>query len=568
MKKIYYILSVLVFAFGCQKPDFVESTAERQGITSLTAYFTSGAFVDQQMARLDIDDPTQERYVIPIPWFFPEESDDMTTLHMTKARVRAELAPNCKIEPALTILNLAQDNEFLFTDSKGDQRNIIITGQRRKSSNAYALTFDLTEPVFVEGFVNDETDEIYLFTKEDLSNCRAASTPNAHSTVETDLNVRKNYNEPQTVTYLAHDGKTKRTYTIIKRDPVSIPYGFRTKSVKKLFNFEPVSRLMFPKYTETVYPSMAYSDRKLFVSFGNGTDIVKLNSLTGVKEGKLDVGSVKVAGMASDEAGHIILVERAEAAADCKVYMMESSTSSPVLLHSFNNGADVPLGYHVRVIGNILEDAIIIITHEGVSTSATGKYTRIVINGGTVVNTELKDLIGLSLAWGMAPTNAAKVCPVSVNPDDGVMFSMYQNALTGELNTIKYINGNDKLAAAFMFEKLGGDGNNASGNYNSNCMDVKKFNNATYMAHMISSHFPMWGCGPILSIYDINSPTSIKSGNAVISNEIEWYQTAAQGCAAGDVIIARSADGFKIYVYYFDHNCGVIGGYSADCIKL
>ena len=568
MKKIYYILFVLVFAFGCQKPDFVESTAERQGITSLTAYFTSGAFVDQEMARLDIDDPTQERYVIPIPWFFPEESDDMTTLHMTKARVRAELAPNCKIEPALTILNLAQDNEFLFTDSKGDQRNIIITGQRRKSSNAYALTFDLTEPVFVEGFVNDETDEIYLFTKEDLSNCRAASTPNAHSTVETDLNVRKNYNEPQTVTYLAHDGKTKRTYTIIKRDPVSIPYGFRTKSVKKLFNFEPVSRLMFPKYTETVYPSMAYSDRKLFVSFGNGTDIVKLNSLTGVKEGKLDVGSVKVAGMASDEAGHIILVERAEAAAECKVYMMESSTSSPVLLHSFNNGADVPLGYHVRVIGNILEDAIIIITHEGVSTSATGKYTRIVINGGAVVNTELKDLIGLSLAWGLAPTNAAKVCPVSVNPDDGVMFSMYQNALTGELNTIKYINGNDKLASEFMFEKLGGDGKNASGNYNSNCMDVKRFNNATYMAHMISSHFPMWGCGPILSIYDINSPTSIKSGNAVISNEIEWYQTAAQGCAAGDVIIARSADGFKIYVYYFDHNCGVIGGYSADCIKL
>lgn len=568
MKKIYYILFVLVFAFGCQKPDFVESTAERQGITSLTAYFTSGAFVDQKMARLDIDDPTQERYVIPIPWFFPEESDDMTTLHMTKARVRAELAPNCKIEPPLTILNLAQDNEFLFTDSKGDQRNIIITGQRRKSSNAYALTFDIVDPIFVEGFVNEETDEIYLLTKEDLSNCRATSTPNAHSTVETDLNVRKNYNEPQTVTYLAHDGKTKRTYTIIKRDPVSIPYGFRTKSVKKLFNFEPVSRLMFPKYTEAVYPSMAYSDRKLFVSFGNGTDIVKLNSLTGVREGKLDVGSVNVAGMASDEAGHIILVERAEAAAECKVYMMESSTSSPVLLHSFNNGADVPLGYHVRVIGNILEDAIIIITHEGISTSATGKYTQIVINGGAVVNTELKDLIGLGLAWGMAPTNAAKVCPVSVNPNDGVMLSFYQNALDlTDINNIRYINGNENIAATFKFSLITG-GQEASSNYNSNCMDVKRFNNATYMAHMISSHFPMWGCGPILSIYDINSPTSIKSGNAVISNEIEWYQTAAQGCAAGDVIIARSADGFKIYVYYFDHNCGVIGGYSADCIKL
>lgn len=567
MKRIYYILSVLVLVYACQKPEFIESTAERQGITSITAYFTYGNFVDQQMARLDVDDPTQERYVIPVPWFFPEESDDLTTLHMTKARVRAELAPNCKIDPPLTILNLAQENEFMFTDSKGDQRRIIITGKRTKSSNAYALTFDLTDPVFVEGFVNEETDEIYLFTKEDLSGCRATATPNAHSKVETDLSVRKDYNSPQTVTFLAHDGKTKRTYTIVKKDPVSIPYGFRTKSVKQLFNFEPVSRLNFPPYKQDVYPSLAYSDRKLFVSFGDGSDIIRLNSLTGVKEGVLNVGSVNVAGMASDEAGNILLVESAEAGAECKIYRMASPSSSPVLFHSFKNEADVPLGHHVRVVGSISEDAVIVITNEGVSTSATGKYTRITIKDGKVTETVLKDLVGLSLVWGMAPTNAAKVAPVSVNPNDGVMFSMYENALTGELNTIKYINGNDKLAAEFKFSLITG-GQESSGNYNSNCLDVKRFNNATYMAHMISSHFPMWGCGPILSVYDIESPTSIKSGNAVISNSIEWFQTAEAGCAAGDVIIANSADGFKVYIYYFDHNCGVIGGYSADCIKL
>ena len=155
MKRTVYILLVaLVFAFGCHKPEYVPSTADRQAITSLTAYFTSGKFVNQQMARLDVDDPMLERYVIPVPWFFPEESDDLTTIHMTKARVRAEIAPNCKIEPPLTILNLAQENVFLFTDSKGDQRNIVITGKRTKSSNAKALTFDLTDPVFVEGFVN------------------------------------------------------------------------------------------------------------------------------------------------------------------------------------------------------------------------------------------------------------------------------------------------------------------------------------------------------------------------------------------------------------------------------
>lgn len=560
MKRTVYILLVaLVFAFGCHKPEYVPSTADRQAITSLTAYFTSGKFVNQQMARLDVDDPMLERYVIPIPWFFPEESDDVTTIHMTKARVRAEIAPNCKIEPPLTILNLAAENQFLFTDSKGDQRNIIITGKRVKSSNAKALTFDLTSPVFVEGFVNDETDEIYLFSKEDLSGCVASATPNAHSTVETDLTVARNYNEPQTLTILAHDGKTRRTYTVVKKDPVSIPYGFRNKSVKQLFSFEPTSRVDFPPYTKEVYPSMAYSGRKLFVSFGDGTPVVQLNALTGVREGELNTGSVNLAGIACDEMGNLILVEHAEAAADCKVYKMASPTSAPELFHTFKNDADVPLGYNVRVVGNINEDAVIIITNEGVSTSATGKYTRITVRGGAVTETVVKDLVGLGLCWGMAPTNAAKVVPVSVNPEDGVMFSTYENPLSGELNTIKYINGNDKVAAEWPVE-------GTNGNYNSNCMDAKRFNNATYMAHLITSHFPMWGCGPTLSVFDIASPTSIKSGSPVLTNAIEWFQTAEAGCAAGDVIVA--VDGFKIYIFYFDHNCGVIGGYSADCIKL
>lgn len=550
-----------MFVSACHEPEYVPSTADRQAITSLTAFFTSGKFVNQQMARLEVDDPTLERYVIPVPWFFPEESDDVTTIHMTKARVRAEIAPNCKIDPPLTILNLAQENVFLFTDSKGEQRNIVITGKRTKSSNARVLTFDLVAPVFVEGFVNEEAEEIYLFSKEDLSDCTASATPNAHSTLETNLSVPKNYNEPQTVTLLAHDGKTRKTYTILKKEPVSIPYGFRNKSVKQLFSFEPSSRVDFPAYTKEVYPSMAYSERKLFVSFGAGTPIVQMNSLTGVREGELNVGSVNVAGIANDEVGNLLLVEHAEASQECKIYKMSSPSASPELFHSFKNDTDVPLGFIVRVVGSLDSDAIVIITHEGVSTSATGKYTRITVRDGVVTETIVKDVVGLNLCWGMAPTNAAKVVPVSTNPDDGVMFSTYENPLTGELNTIKYINGNEKLAAEYPIKDI-------NSNYNSNCMDVKRFNNATYMAHLVTSHFPMWGCGPILSIFDISSPTSIKSGNTVLSQSIDWFQTAEAGCAAGDVIVAVSADGFKLYVYYFDHNCGVIGGYSADCIKL
>ena len=80
MKKIYYILIVSALAMfsSCQEPEYIEPTADRQGITSLTAYFTSGKYVDQALARLDVTDPEAERYEIPIPWFFPEESEDVT----------------------------------------------------------------------------------------------------------------------------------------------------------------------------------------------------------------------------------------------------------------------------------------------------------------------------------------------------------------------------------------------------------------------------------------------------------------------------------------------------------
>ena len=54
----------------------------------------------------------------------------------------------------------------------------------------------------------------------------------------------------------------------------------------------------------------------------------------------------------------------------------------------------------------------------------------------------------------------------------------------------------------------------------------------------------------------------------LFANEtIGWYQQGSYAVAAGDVTIAPSADGFKVYVYYYDHNSQVVGGYVADCIK-
>jgi len=561
MKKIYYLLMVSALALfsSCQEPEYIEPTAERQGITSLTAYFTTGKYVDQALARLDVTDETTENYVIEIPWFFPEETEDPTTIYMSNLRIRAELAPNCKIEPPLTILDLNQENHFTFTNNRGESRPITITGKRTKSRKCNLMTFALTEPYRIDGFINDATQEIYLFTTDEIDGFSAEATACAHATVQTDLSVKKNYNNEQEVTVVAQDGTTTCTYKIVKKYPTKIPYGFREKSARQLFNFEPVSRLGFPEYTEVVNPSLASIGGNLIVSLGNGSAPVYLDGLTGVKLGEINLGSSVAASVTNDEGGNLLITSHAEPTETVNIYRTKSVTEAPTLFHSFENATDVPVGYHVKVHGNIDTDAVIILTHEGVAgVTETSKYTRIVVKAGAVESTETIDLAGLGLSWGAAPTNAAKVVPASANPADGVLLCYYS------YNTLTYVNGNGAVAASWPVLD-----SSVSGNYNTNVMDAKTYNNAKYAVHLVSSHFPMWGCGPQLRVFDVSTPTSIKDGKPVIANDaIEWFQTAASGCAAADVIMAPSVDGFKVYIYYFDHNAGVIGGYVADSIDI
>lgn len=572
MKKIYYLLivSALALISSCQKPEYVEPTVERQGITSLTAYFTSGKFVDQQLAKLEISDPDADRYVIPIPWFFPEESEDATTFYMTRVRVRAELANDCRIDPPLTIMDLTQENKFTYTNAQGESRQIIITGKRTKSAKCNLISFALTNPYRVDGFINDETKEIYLFTVDDLKGFSAEAVPFAHAKVQTDLTVKKDYNNEQSVTVLAHDEKTTCTYKILKKYPTKIPYGFRSSSVRQLFNFEPVSRLNFPASTVPVYPSLGYVGGHLVVCFGDGTTPVYLDGLTGVKKGEINLGAATAAAITSDEGGNLIITNHAESAETVNIYRTKSVVDAPELFHSFTNSTDVPVGYHVRVHGNLDADAVIILTYEGIAgVTATSKYTRIVVTAGQVAATETIDLSGLSVGWGAAPTSAAKIVSASETTADGVMFSYYSPADGSPYthNTLFYVNG--KGAVASTLDLIANENIAINTNLNSNVLESKTYNNATYTISFITSHFPEWTVKPRLYVFDTTSPSSIKDGVPVMYNDaIEMYQTAVSSPAAGDVVMAPSADGFKVFIYYFDHNGGVIGGYVADCIDI
>ena len=237
MKKLYYLLMVSIFAVAsCQEPQYIEPTADRQGITSLTARFTSTSekYENQVLAKLNVADPEANEFIIPVPWFYPEESTDPTSIHMTRVRLEAELAPNCRIDPPLSMVDLTEENYYTFTNAQGESHEIMITGKRTKSAKCNLMTFTLTKPYQIEGFIDDDKKEVYLFTTDDLNGFSGEATVCAHATLQTDLTVKKNYNNEQEVTVMAQDEKTTCTYKIIKKYPNKIPYGFRAASARQL----------------------------------------------------------------------------------------------------------------------------------------------------------------------------------------------------------------------------------------------------------------------------------------------------------------------------------------------
>lgn len=573
MKKIYYLILVAVLALtaSCQKPQFIPPTAERQGITSLTAYFTTGKYVDQQLAKLDVTDENMDYFVIEIPWYFPEETEDPTTIYMSALRIRAELAPNCKIDPPLTVLDLNQENKFTFTNNKGESRPITITGKRTKFRRTDLMSFNVVGTFPCEGFIDNELRKVYLFTNDDLSGYTAEATACVHANIKNpeELAKPKDYNKPQTITVIAQDGVTETEYTITKEAPTKIPYGFNAGSAKELFSVNP-GNLGFPAYTELVNPSIAVLGTKVVISMGNGTAPKYLNGITGVLEGELNLGAAKADGMTSDEGGNLILTNKAAGGETVNIYTTNSLTAVPELFYSFTNESTLVVGNVVRVIGDIKSDARMILTHEGVSgVTSSGLVTQLVIRGGQVVEKTSVDYLSVYPGWGETATHYAKVTPVSVDLASGVMVSHYGNSVTiGEDSHyyLAYIDGKMNKTEKDLF-----DVDYCNWGKSPNSMDAKRFNNATYLAHFVTTQFPAWGQNPGLYIYDISTPASIKAADPVVKNmSITQYnaQNAEASNASGDVVISQSADGFKMFVYYFDHYAQTIGGYSVNCIKM
>lgn len=562
-KNILYLLTLVLLTVtsSCEDPEYVAPTIDRQGLTSLTAIFTSGPFVDQEMARLEIGEEMSDRLVIPVPWFYPVTSNNETTEYMKKVRVQAALAPNCYIEPALTVLDLTEENHFTYTDAAGNKKKIVITGERVKSNACELLSFSIVEPA-ISGVIDKAQKKVSLISFDDLSATLASYEVSAHASISPDPSVEAlDYNEPVTLTVTAHDGVTRTEYVVTKEVPEKIELGFDKESVEQLFNMDPVSNLGLPAFDQMVGPSLAALQGRLVICLGNGTTPIYVNGLTGVKMGEINLGSADAGSVTNDEGENMLIVNKADGGEVVNIYRTASVTEAPTLFHSFTNSSSLPLGAKMKVIGSIDTEALIMFTHAGIDgVTTSNEVTALLVQGGVVVGSEVKAIPGVG--WGSAPVNTATVVAASINPADGCFLSYYPS-----YSKFAWFNADGSLHASVGSDTTGWG-------LNPNCLDSKRFNGVNYVALFVVSHFPAWGMGPQLYLYNVNDRSKFEGTSVtnlacleLTNQNIPWYQIGSYSVASGDVVIAPSADGFKLYIYYYDHNSQVVGGYVTDCIK-
>lgn len=591
MKKyLIWIISPLLLA-ACHKPEYVAPTATRQGLTSLSAIITEGQYAEQELGRLTITDPEAERYEIPIPYFYPEATNDETLVYMMSLRVQAELQPNWKISPKLGVLDLMEDNEFTLTDPSGHSRRIIITGKRFKSTNCKLLSL-MVDEVKTSCVIYENTGKILIPYLDDISSVHIIGQVAPHAKI-TKVNGKTysegnkyNMNTGATVTVTAHDGETSKTYNVEQGIPALMGQGLRTESVALLCNVDPVTMVGLPDYNNKCYVSLAGIDSQILVGLGEGRAPFIVDAFTGSKKGEMVLGPARADCITNDDAGHILLCDFVPVMMDFEkpdgstVPILESQTvniwttdspdTAPTLLHTFENPLGFPVGHRMKVLGDITSDAVIVFTAEGIAGySTTAAMCYLTVSGGVVSDqVYTKDFAGLGLGWGGAPVNFATVVPATVTPDkDGWFLDYYE----GNSDPSVPHGGQDCYILHYIDGKNRDNWVELMGNWaiNPNCLDIKTFNGSRFLALFGVSHFPEWSIQPRLHFFEVTEPTS---ATALLKNDaITIFQKGATNTdfgAAGDVVLVPSKDGYRLYVYYYDHHAQAIGAYVADCFEI
>jgi hypothetical protein len=589
-------MGVLVVLNGCQTPDELIPPVAHAGINSITAYFTDG--------NGNILDPDNGKFTatiiegnynveIPIPYYFPEISDDpVTTQMLSKMRMQATLDDNVTVEPALLYMDLNQTNVISVTTQRKEKVQYTVKGVIRKSSACAIEEFVIPLPgnATLDGIITENTKTISLLTPDNIPSSTATITISPHATISPDPRTTAlDYNIDQTFVVTAHDG-TAATYTTKKGLPAKLPQGVRIESAKLLF-----ARTISGLGTEAGGISVANNvngiaaTREHVVLSTRSNNNIVINAQTGAFVSTVDV-SVTGSGLnnfytTADASGNILICNLVNnrAGGAFKVFKQTSATSAPESTPFISCTLPGDGGRKLSIQGSIDHNAIITVPFK--NAAEADKFARwTVVNG--VLTSQTPDVVTVSgMHWfngnngNVYNVDLVYTSDTDVNAD--YFIARYGQGTQAESNPIS---GQSDIYSLLDWMNGATNGVRASlvkvnQNFVANAVDFTVFNNTPYALVNYVNSFN-WGSAD--RAYLVNTAGGFTAtfnayGGPDAGGAIEWacpantYGAQAAGTtnnnSSGDVALVQSADGNFLYVYFMFQN-GYVVGYQFDCFDI
>lgn len=574
-----FIVGVILFLFGCQTPDDLIPSTAKNGINSISAYFTDadGNILDENQGKFTAT-VTEGNYdiVIPISYYYPQSSDNLVTEQMlTKMRISANLDDNVTISPAVLYLDLSSGKSHTFTvvDQMKRVHKYTIRGEIVKSTACAIEEFSL--PGFsISGIINETTKTISLVSAEDLSSQLAEFKLSPHAMISPDPSATAlNYNEDQKLTVTAHDGTTKAVYTVKKSMPDKIAAGIRPGSAKILFAKKLIADLGAPANN---HGGLAATRDYVVISTRDNQSIV-INAKTGALLSPLNVsaigGGLNNMYNTADDAGNVLVCNLAQNAGTFKVWKVKLPSGTPELFINWTSNTTLAVGRKFSVQGNIDGNAIITAPlHNGTG----AQFARWKVVGG-VLQSQTPDIVTVS---GLTWTTYVDVVSTSASDINADYFvARYSDHTSGEngnvYSMLNWVNGSTNTVRKSLV--------NVNSNFVSNAVDYTVFNKIPYALVNYVNGFT-WGQADMIYLVNAGSVDSFTAdynswgGPWGVGGAVEWASElhkygamsgsgVANGNSTGDVAFVESADGFFLYAYFMFTN-GYIVCVQFDCVDM
>ncbi len=556
------MLALATTVVSCHEPDAVESLMSGVGLNSVTAQFSTGDYKNEATAKFTtvVDDSNIENIVIDVPYFYPETSENITS--MEAMRVVASLDNNYSLSPALSTLDLTEENYFTLTCPDGTTRNVMITGNHKKSSACDILSFSIPE-ASLTGIINQTSKTISLISIDAVTDASATVTLSPKATISPDPATLRDYStEPTVFTVTAYDGVTTAEYEVITQVPNKVAYGIRTGSANELW---------MRNFTNTGLDiTIASSDNYTVGVLGddiivsNGTKLYQVGVISGEKVKELDWSSVSLNGsgaITSDGGGNLLMCSFTAAGNTFSIWSTSSIDEEPTLLTSYvypgSSRGDI-MGKKLSVFGDINGDAVITVP-TWLYWGPTGSYdfVRWIVEDGVVGEAEIISPTGSTLTQNW--TGSVDVSYATTDMTTGNYFMIASQA-----NVLESFPAATNAVGATLTTPTWG----ANDNFNN--VGTVSFNNATYVATYGGCFFTY--SQMLAYMQDVTTLSSfsgtIQDSASCVWTSNQYGSNANATFYSSDLVLAPTSDGFTLRLVYIDGSIsnGALVCWEFDCI--